>query len=1324
MIENLVRISQEIQGASGGDNNDNDGKNEEDDGDSATPSPPSFVQKLQANLLPSLLSSSVTKEDLVKRLRMHNTSHNYKQSKFNLLQEESEGYSKVVQLLTNLTSTDSTTCSEQQETSLLHRLIGTFDLDPHRVLDLALVVLETKLISDKEACLERLLEFIGTLPSLPALMAFKLNSSSSSSNGTTAPNELGGTADAHSSTPKERLLRTVAFLINRGVMDLPSMLEFFPPMEDDIETAYKIHWMKEKGRILALTRVSLSGSTASKEDPKQAEYRQRLQDAMKPLQDNNALSIILLLLQAGKWTELKPLLPNKDWWSQLCCLMPETFGAALCNEADRRIQECCLALQVGDGDPGLNQPWHAAARKDDAISPPNVRKGNFDGEPHVDSILASLWDPLFCIVQSGCIASRPVLFCKICRMLSDMLQSTKEGKNGEYALSAGHFEFFKAFLVSYDLYQGWRGIGLERGGLSSSAGGKPLPNVLSEMEAGKAARYVLKRLSKDNIRDMSRQLAKVTHANPLVVFATILNQIESYDNMVEVMVEAMRFANPLSLDVLGYCILGRLSGSTGGVNRSRLKVKRYFSLETFTGEFYKRRPFVEFRGIIAYLMTRLQGGNVMELGMLRTLLKVAGGFSFADYSPAASLNQAQLEGRSGSLTLMKETMSFGIVEDTNARAAVHIREVLQANGLGVSLLILIAQARDQVLFDATRGGVKEVKLFGNMYDSCQVVLAILLNFLVSDDAKYTVNSHSGASIALYSKYLPSLEALHGDYGLDFETAWFFSRPVVQTALTDQPKSTLSQYELNEDVRKTYSDCLPDRVWNSLKPRLVEFFHMKSAYDLYCPEAIYVAEIARIGKEVERIKAMKASATKAESDSLDRLQAVSKQLENDVKTQKRHVEATLKELDEEKSSFFASEDVSQEAAQQFLVHCVYPRSIQSPDDAMYASTFAFKLHKVWTPGFSTIHYLDELICVAAGALFGITEGEAANLAILVCESWKVVNRWRYVEGSFDKEMLLKPGAQMEVFGDEEEGTSKSVTHKDFINLYNKWHSALGNALIGCLTSKEYMHMRTGLVVLTRLVDVFPTRPSVGNLLLGTLEPLQDENTSRPDIRASANAYGMMLLKARDEGKWVEEDKAVAKARADKEKVAAEQRKKKLQRQMKEIERDSQKITAEIGPKDRHDRGRDFGAPRDSGPPDVGRGRRGGRGDDAGIDRSGDFGRMDRDDRDRRKSREDDGRGRGRGDGEWRRDRDDGAAREDRRWQRDAPPRNAKRSRPSTPELDRDTDRSSSKRARVDPESYSSRRRDGGRGDSSPPPSRRTRRESPEQPPRSRSRRSRR
>ena len=96
----------------------------------------------------------------------------------------------------------------------------------------------------------------------------------------------------------------------------------------------------------------------------------------------------------------------------------------------------------------------------------------------------------------------------------------------------------------------------------------------------------------------------------------------------------------------------------------------------------------------------------MELGMLRTLLKIPGGYSFADYSPASSLNISQLEGRAGSLTLKRETMSFGIVEDMDHEASSKIRDVFQSDGLGVSMLILISQVRSSIFFESTKMPLK------------------------------------------------------------------------------------------------------------------------------------------------------------------------------------------------------------------------------------------------------------------------------------------------------------------------------------------------------------------------------------------------------------------------------------------------------------------------------------------------------------------------------------------------------------------------------------------------------------------------------------------
>ena len=78
----------------------------------------------------------------------------------------------------------------------------------------------------------------------------------------------------------------------------------------------------------------------------------------------------------------------------------------------------------------------------------------------------------------------------------------------------------------------------------------------------------------------------------------------------------------------------------------------------------------------------------------------------------------------------------------------------------------------------------------------------------------------------------------------------------------------------------------------------------------------------------------------------------------------------------------------------------------------------------------------------------------------------------------------------------------------------------------------MHTRAALIVLSRIVLVFPTQPKAGEKILKTLGPLQSDANDRPDIRATAQGYCSQLMKARDEGMWKEEDIAVTKARQEK------------------------------------------------------------------------------------------------------------------------------------------------------------------------------------------------
>ena len=69
---------------------------------------------------------------LEKKTKRYYTKVNYEQSKHSLLRESNEGYSKVVLLLTNMRDLH----DPQSIWKKALELVGNFDLDPDRVLDL------------------------------------------------------------------------------------------------------------------------------------------------------------------------------------------------------------------------------------------------------------------------------------------------------------------------------------------------------------------------------------------------------------------------------------------------------------------------------------------------------------------------------------------------------------------------------------------------------------------------------------------------------------------------------------------------------------------------------------------------------------------------------------------------------------------------------------------------------------------------------------------------------------------------------------------------------------------------------------------------------------------------------------------------------------------------------------------------------------------------------------------------------------------------------------------------------------------------------------
>ena len=555
--DGIVRILQGLLGADEGDENEAIAKFKH-----------SLMVQLQRNLEPMIMEDSGLVSSvnlLMKKTKLENTK-SFRQTKFILLQEESEGFAKVLDALV------------RRNYGSLKSIIGTFHVDPNRVLDLALdVMIEQSSSIGLDENLEWLKEF--STDKIPALIAFKLLHTTDS-----APNT-------------QKILQTIASLAIRDptILSLSKMSAYLEPINSLLIQTFPLYTQIERKRIKNVGRVRLGGSTAAQqlEEQRDAEQNAKLNALVRQLERSHRIQLLKMLLKRRQWQLVQVLFPNQEELNQIMTLVGG-LGLEVCDWVQEQLsplfeQYCPSPSGLSHGSTAAHQ--EAADRKDASEGSATT----------ADQLVELVSRPLLCILDSKTgIILRPALLCQLCRLLRALLVKKHSSEEGSITVTSTLYTFIQSFVLPalslfkanpslsmevwsilqlfpyttrYMLYRDWRGVGLEKAGLQPFGNKKkPLVLVEKEMEAGQKARYFLRRLSKDNIRESCRSLAKVTHSNPLVMFTTVLNQIESYDNLVSVIIEALRFVTPLGLDVLGFCMLSRLCGSANNEgDRSRSK---------------------------------------------------------------------------------------------------------------------------------------------------------------------------------------------------------------------------------------------------------------------------------------------------------------------------------------------------------------------------------------------------------------------------------------------------------------------------------------------------------------------------------------------------------------------------------------------------------------------------------------------------------------------------------------------------------------------------------------------------------------------------------
>ncbi|KAJ2726703.1 THO2 plays a role in transcriptional elongation [Coemansia sp. Benny D115] len=123
-------------------------------------------------------------------------------------------------------------------------------------------------------------------------------------------------------------------------------------------------------------------------------------------------------------------------------------------------------------------------------------------------------------------------------------------------------------------------------------------------ENRRQVRSVMRRLSGDTVKLMGRRLCNLCHATPTLSLKIILDQVCSYDNLVDSVVEAFRYLTPMDADVMFYTILKILSDPTSAkVKEDGVNAAHWLqSLSSFIAAFSHRHENLRLDVVLDYVL--------------------------------------------------------------------------------------------------------------------------------------------------------------------------------------------------------------------------------------------------------------------------------------------------------------------------------------------------------------------------------------------------------------------------------------------------------------------------------------------------------------------------------------------------------------------------------------------------------------------------------------------------------------------------------------------------------------------------------------------------
>lgn len=975
----------------------------------------------------------------------------YKQNKFNLYREENEGYSKLVMQL-NLKNP----VSNDPEIVLgnIRSLIGCFSLDPTRVIDIILDNFQLNPFNI-ELFVPLLKKYMPEINLLSEVIGFRYL--------TFRENDV---------TPRAVHV-IVCVMLHHNVITIDDVYPWLSPDDEEIIKEHEQEMADEKAPKKPLPSMK----------------------KLEEFEKNQKLGLCEVAACLGSWKTLEVLLTRLP---RRYVLDKPQVATQICKYLHYLIAPV-YATHSGFSDKIEGAPLQFKANP---ISDPQCRNMNevievafpilyqLGSNLRFDLVLLFKLTRICATVLAKALKNQEnngKIFVSVTRLLELSLLPTLSNLQANCCVSEAVWNVIKLYPLQtrYTIYYKWRKYLHENSAV-----------LLKRCEGKNTAAYCLKRVSKENVKQIGRLLGKLSHYSPITLFDYILFQIQMYDNLIGPIVDSLKYMTNMSYDVLGFCIFNSLYNDTKQRDKhDGTSVLPWFqSTSSFCATVFKKYN-IDLSGVLLYTMEQLKLNRSLELMILKEILQKMTGIDITD-----DMTQHQIDALSGGEMLRSEAGYF-IQQQNFKKTATRLKEGLVENNLVAPLGIMLAQQRNYIIFMESKDN--HLKFTGKLYDECHDTL---LQYGAFIGGPIMTDTHLS---------FPSLNDLLLVYKLDLDVAFYLCRPVLHTLANDKKSESSKKltkkvtasamvepfFDLIDSLSPTIESLHPSKSWEDISPKFVATFWCLSLSDISVPSAAYL-------KEITKKKEEEATQTKTGKESKNH--SVSEKLTQEMKQQQDYVKTVIEQLKKRKNEWFLPRSVKpakNEMITQFLQICIFPRCKLSVTDALFCAQFIHTLHSIETANFSTLLFYDRLFCDITFTILSCSENEASRYGRFLCGVLQNTMKWHSSKETYDKECANTPGFVTKFrVSNEFSEPNDNVHFENYRHVCHKWHYKITKSLLHLLESGEYVQIRNGLIVLIKLLPTFPIIGKLAQFIEKRINKVrEEEKNNRQDLYTLATSY---------------------------------------------------------------------------------------------------------------------------------------------------------------------------------------------------------------------------